>query len=158
LESAINKVVSTFGREPSNGGSGRRAPSPVRFSSTPKNRFLINSSSSQINNTSVDVYEEDKEALEKMHPEAMEFLKKYFSGYSASHVPTVTFIDYLSKEFSSLWTESQAKGKHQSNAAILPEFIHKLFDRLGQEHVQMGRLCGLVKENGLIGLILGIFR
>lgn len=62
----------------------------------------------------------------------MEFLKKYFSGYSASQVPTVTFVDYLTKEFSSLWTESQASGKPVDNAAIIPEFTQKLLDRLGQ--------------------------
>jgi hypothetical protein len=84
LESALSKVISTFGRDQPNIGPGKRAPSPGRFGSTPKAKFMTNSSSNHINNFSVDVYDEDKEALEKMHPEAMEFLKKYFSGYSAS--------------------------------------------------------------------------
>lgn len=93
-----------------------------------------------------------------MHPEAMEFLKKYFSGYSASQVPTVTFVDYLTKEYSSLWTETQASGKQGTYSAIIPEFTQKLLERLGSETVQMSKLCKLVKENGLIGLILGVFR
>ena len=88
----------------------------------------------------------------------MEFLKKYFSGYSASQVPTVTFVDYLTKEFSSLWTETQANGKSLINTAIIPEFTQKLLERLGQETVQMSKLCKLAKDNGLIGLILGVFR
>lgn len=40
----------------------------------------------------------------------MEFLKKYFSGYTASMVPSVAFVDFLSKEYSNLWTESQVQG------------------------------------------------
>lgn len=99
LESALKKVVSTFGN------GAKRNASPGRFGSTPRAKYLASSNcSNPINNFSVEEYDEDKEALENMHPEAMEFLKKYFSGYSASQVPTVTFVDYLTKEFSSLWT------------------------------------------------------
>jgi hypothetical protein len=161
LESAINKVVTTFGKETLSFGDKKRtgAVSPGRFGSTPRSRLMNNSSSSRnINNFSVENYDEDKDALEKMHSEPMEFLKKYFSGYSASNVPSPAFVDFLSKEFSSLWTESQAQGIYKCNSAIFPEFSQKLMDRLGHEYISMPRLYQLTKENGLIGLILGILK
>lgn len=158
LESAINKVVTTFGKETFAEKKRVGTVSPGRFGSTPRSGLMNNSNSRNTNNVSVENYDEDKEALEKMHPEPMEFLKKYFSGYSASTVPSTAFIDFLSKEYSSLWTESQAQGTISIYSAIFPEFSQKLTDKLGHEHVSMTRLCQMTRDNGLIGLILGILR
>ncbi len=46
-----------------------------------------------------------------MNAEPMEFLKKYFSGYTANMIPTASFVDFLTTEYNTLWSEPQAQGK-----------------------------------------------
>lgn len=56
----------------------------------------------------IDAVNKDKKILDDMHPEAIEFLKKHFSGCSSRSVSLELFLRHLLFEFQHLWEEKEA--------------------------------------------------
>lgn len=85
------------------------------------------------NDESQNQSEDDQVIIDRLHPEALEFLQKHFSGLSTKSINIQEFIDKLMEEFSNLWTDAQAR-------AVLPEFVSKLAFKLGYDYVQLWKL------------------
>ncbi len=66
-----------------------------------------------------------------MHPESLDFLKRYFSGCNSRCVAIELFLERLLNDFQNLWDEEQALSKGYANLAILPEIVLKLRSKLG---------------------------
>lgn len=54
-----------------------------------------------------------------MHPEALDFLKRYFSGCNSRCVAIELFLERLLNDFHNLWNEEQALSKQR---LIQPSF------------------------------------
>lgn len=88
-----------------------------------------------------------------MHPEALDFLKRYFSGCNSRCVAIELFLERLLNDFHNLWDEEQALSKSWVNVAILPEIVVRLRSKLGYEYVDLAALDRETREGGLIGMI-----
>jgi len=75
-----------------------------------------------------------------MHPEALDFLKRYFSGCNSRCVAIELFLERLLNDFQNLWDEEQALSKSCTNPAILPDIVLKLRSKLGYEYVDLSAL------------------
>jgi len=87
-----------------------------------------------------------------MNAETLKFLNKYFPQYYEEDLPLNTFVCTILKEYEGLWTAEQA-------LQVENHFVKKLAELLdAQTHIDIVKLVTVTKDNGIIGLILSVFR
>jgi hypothetical protein len=95
-------------------------------------------------------YDEEPERQQvKAHSETYNFLKKYFSS-STKEIPLELFIKRIMHEYESLWGT-------QNVDKIFDDFAYKVEDIFG-DIVDVRELIRVTREDGMIGLILRVFK
>lgn len=62
------------------------------------------------------------------------------------------------EEYQNLWNNQQAEGKEFLNVEILSVFIERMTSMLGGDILDLRVLQVVTKDDGIIGLILRIFK
>lgn len=96
-------------------------------------------------------YDEDGDSqISKAHPETIAFIKKYFETVNLE-VPLERFISKIMQEYETLWGTQNAD-------KIFDDFTYKVAEIFGNEYVDLRELVRITREDGMIGLILRIFK
>lgn len=93
-----------------------------------------------------------------MHHETVGFLNKYFEPAALGEIPLELFVDKVIDEYQNLWNNQQAGGIKYGNLEILSVFIERMTSMLGGDILDLRVLQVVTKDDGIIGLILRIFK
>jgi hypothetical protein len=133
LENAINKL----GRDRS---TERQSRSRVNRSSRREDSSVVRRGLFE---------EEEGEHSRKAHEETLLFIKKYFDFDSP--IPVGQFIDRLLREYEALWEKFNIN-------QIIDQFTAEICDIFGGDSIEPRELVGATRENGMLGLILHVFK
>lgn len=85
----------------------------------------------------------------KAHAETLKFLKKYFGMDYL--IPTEDFISKILNEYGSLWD-------NQNLEQLLEDFTYKVNEIFGVDGIDPKALIVKTKTDGMLGLIMTIFK
>lgn len=85
----------------------------------------------------------------KAHSQTLKFIKKYFDPNYI--IPTDQFISKILQEYGNMWD-------NQNLQQLLEDFTYKVNEMFGVDGVDPKALVMITKNDGMLGLIMNIFK